>query len=61
MSITSAWTKDENKQLKRMYPNNPTRAVAVVLGRSEGAVKKRAKRLGLKKTSKHLKSLGRKA
>lgn len=55
------WMKDEDKELKRMFPRMKTGFVARALERSEGAVKKRAKRLGLTKTKKYLRSLGRKA
>ncbi len=53
------WTKAEITLLKKMFPNNPTAQVAARLGRPLDNVKKKASRMGLKKTKKHLKTLGR--
>lgn len=54
-----AWTKDDIKTLKKLFPNTNTAEVAGVLGRPLEAVKKHASRLGLKKSKKYLRSLGR--
>jgi hypothetical protein len=54
------WTKDDVKDLKKLFPNRPTAEVAAELGRSLEAVKKHASRLGLTKTKKYLRSIGRK-
>jgi len=54
------WTKSEVNTLRKMFPSNPTSKIAKRLGRNTDAVKKKASRLGLKKTKKYLKSLGRK-
>lgn len=53
------WTKDDIKTLKRLFPNTPTADIAAELGRSVDCVKKKAERLGLKKTKKYMRSLGR--
>jgi len=53
------WSKSEVALLRKLCPNNPTAKVAARLGRSLDTVKKKASRMGLKKTKKYLKSLGR--
>jgi len=53
------WSKSEISLLKKLFPNNSTAMVAAKLGRSTDTVKKKASRMGLKKTKKYLKSLGR--
>jgi len=53
------WTKAETTLLKKMFPNNLTAKVAAKLGRPVDNVKKKASRMGLKKTEKHLTSIGR--
>ena len=52
------WTKAEITLLKKMFPNNLTAKVAAKLGRPVDNVKKKASRMGLKKTRKHLTSIG---
>ena len=54
-----SWTRDDVKQLKRLFPNRPTADVAADLGRPTDAVKKKASRMGLKKSARYLKSLDR--
>lgn len=53
------WTKGDIAKLKKMFGNNPTAGVAGKLGRGTDAVKKKASRMGLKKTKKYLRSIGR--
>jgi hypothetical protein len=53
------WTKDDLKQLKKEFPNHSTPYVAHLLNRSIDAVKAKASQLGLKKTKKYLKTIGR--
>ena len=53
------WTKEDLKILKSTFANNPTADVAAKLGRPTGAVKKKASRMGLSKTKKYMKTLGR--
>jgi len=54
-----SWTRDEEKHLRKNFTNNLTIEVASELGRGTDAVKKKAARMGLKKTKKYLKTLGR--
>jgi hypothetical protein len=53
------WNAAEVNQLKRLFPENPTAAVAKKLGRKIDTVKKKASRMGLKKSKRYLKKLGR--
>lgn len=57
--IKGLWSKSEVSLLKKLFTNNPTAKVAARLGRSTDTVKKKASRMGLKKSKKYLKSLGR--
>ena len=57
--VKGLWSKSEISLLKKLFQSNPTAKVAVKLGRPVEAVKKKASRMGLKKTKKYLKSLGR--
>jgi hypothetical protein len=54
-----SWTRDDVKRLKQLFPDRPTAEVAVKLGRPTEAVKKKASRMGLKKSRRYMKSLGR--
>jgi len=58
-SARAAWSKDEVKSLKKLYPNKSTRQIADKLGRSLKAVQIKASKMGLKKSRKYLKRLGR--
>jgi len=53
------WTTADVKKLKKLYSSNLTADVAKELGRGTDAVKKKASRMGLGKTKKYLKSIGR--
>ena len=57
--VTGLWSKDEVKQLKKLFPNRTTKEVADQLGRSLRSVMGKSQTMGLKKSKKHLKSLGR--
>ena len=57
--VKGLWSKSEVSLLKKLFPSNPTAKVAARLGRPAESVKKKASRIGLKKTKKYLKSLGR--
>jgi hypothetical protein len=57
--IKGLWSKSELNLLKKLFPNNPTAQIAAKLGRPTDAVKKKASRMGLRKTKKYMKSLGR--
>ncbi|MHC4724847.1 MAG: hypothetical protein ACYS9V_11470, partial [Planctomycetota bacterium] len=54
------WTQTDLAELKRLFPDNSTAAVAAKLGRGTDAVKKKASRMGLRKSSSYLESIGRK-
>ena len=53
------WSKGELNLLKKLFPNNPTAKISARLGRPNDAVKKKASRMGLRKSKRYLKSLGR--
>ena len=53
------WTKDEVRQLRKVFGNNSNATVAGLLGRSVKAVEHKAARLGLRKTKTYLRSIGR--
>lgn len=57
--VKGLWSKDDLKQLKKLFPNRATADVASDLGRPTEAVKKKASRMGLKKSQRYMKSLGR--
>ncbi len=57
--IKGLWSKSELALLKKLFPNNPTAQIAAKLGRPTDAVKKKASRMGLRKSKKYMKSLGR--
>jgi hypothetical protein len=54
-----AWSKDEMKVLKSMFRSTSTKEVAGKLGRTVASVQTKATALGLRKTKKYLKSIGR--
>jgi hypothetical protein len=54
-----AWSKSDVNLLKKLFANNPTAKIAARLGRPTEAVKKKASRMGLRKSKKYMKSLGR--
>ena len=57
--VKGLWSKSEVALLRKLFPNNSTAKVAARLGRSLDTVRKKASRIGLKKTKKYLRSLGR--
>jgi hypothetical protein len=57
--MKGSWTRDDMKQLKKLFPDRPTAEVAAELGRPTEAVKKKASRMGLKKSRRYMRSLGR--
>ena len=52
------WSKEEVSQLKKLFPSMSTAKVATKLKRSEKAVTEKAFTVGVKKTTKYLKSAG---
>jgi hypothetical protein len=57
--VKGLWSKSEVSLLRKLFPSNPTSKVAARLGRPTEAVKKKAYNIGLKKSKKYVKSLGR--
>jgi len=57
--IKGSWTRDDVRRLKQLFSNHPTADVAAELGRPTEAVKKKASRMGLRKSSRYMRSLGR--
>ncbi len=53
------WSKADVNLLKKLFPTNPTSKIAKQLMRKTDAVKKKASRMGLRKTKRYLKSIGR--
>jgi hypothetical protein len=53
------WSKSELSLLRKLFPNNPTAKIAARLNRPTDAVKKKASRMGLRKSKKYMKTLGR--
>ncbi len=53
------WSKADVNLLKKLFPTNPTSRIAKKLRRKTDAVKKKASRMGLRKTKRYLKSIGR--
>lgn len=57
--VKGLWTKSDISTLKKLFPSNPTAKIAADLGRPTDAVKKKASRMGLRKSKRYMKSLGR--
>ncbi|MDH4240812.1 MAG: hypothetical protein OEW48_14740 [Phycisphaerae bacterium] len=53
------WTKADVNLLNKLFPTNATSKIAKKLGRKTDAVKKKASRMGLRKSKSYLKSIGR--
>ena len=53
------WSKRDLTALRKLFPNATTAEVAAQLGRPTEAVKKKASRMGLRKSKRYMKSLGR--
>ncbi|MHC4791396.1 MAG: hypothetical protein ACYS8Y_08190 [Planctomycetota bacterium] len=53
------WSAADVKLLRKLFPNTPTAKVAKEVGRKTDAVKKKASRMGLRKSKRYLKSIGR--
>ena len=53
------WSPSEVKLLKKLFSTNPTAQIAAKLGRKTDAVKKKASRMGLRKSKRYLKSIGK--
>jgi DNA-directed RNA polymerase specialized sigma24 family protein len=53
------WSDSETKVLKKLFSTTPTAEIAKELGRPTDAVKKKASRMGLRKSKRYLRSIGR--
>ena len=53
--IGGQWHMGEIRILRKIFPNNENKTIAMLLDRSVNAIVKKAKWLGLKKTKKYLK------
>ena len=58
-TVKGFWSKDDIKLLRKLFPSNPTAEIAAKLKRPTDAVKKKASRMGLRKSKSYMKSLGR--
>ena len=58
-ALKGLWTTSELNLLKKLFADNLTAVVAAKLGRSTETVKKKASRMGLCKSKKYMKTLGR--
>lgn len=54
-----AWTREEIRTLRSLFRNRSNTEVANMLDRTPKAVERKAAKLGLTKTKKYLRSLGR--
>jgi hypothetical protein len=57
--LKGLWPKKDLNLLKKLFPVTPTARIAARIGRPTDAVKKKASRMGLCKSKRYLKSLGR--
>ena len=53
------WSTADVNMLKKLFSENPTAMIAKQLRRSVDTVKKKASRMGLKKSKRYLKKIGR--
>jgi hypothetical protein len=53
------WSKGDISMLKKLFPTTATSKIAKKVGRKTDAVKKKASRMGLKKSKAYLKRIGR--
>ena len=57
--IKGMWPTADVNTLKKLFSENPTAMIAKKLRRSVDTVKKKASRMGLKKSKRYLKKIGR--
>ena len=58
-AVKGLWSPSETALLKKLFSSNPTAKIAAQLGRQTDAVKKKASRMGLRKSKRYMKTLGR--
>jgi hypothetical protein len=54
-----SWTSGDIRALRKLFGNRSNKSVATVLDRTTKAVERKASKLGLAKTKKYLKTLGK--
>ena len=57
--VKGVWTGNDLKLLRKLFASTATADVASKLNRPTEAVKKKASRMGLKKSKRYMKTLGR--
>ena len=57
--IRGPWSRKDIRYLRKYFGNTPTKEVAKDLNRPDTAVRKMASRLGLRKSKRHMKKLGK--
>ncbi|MCJ7542923.1 MAG: hypothetical protein MUO88_25020, partial [Desulfobacterales bacterium] len=55
--LKGLWSTSDLNLLKKLFPDTPTAKVAKKIGRKTDAVKKKASRMGLRKSKRYLKSI----
>ena len=58
-SARGTWSTKDINLLVKLFPKTPTAKIAKSLKRKTDAVKKKASRMGLKKSKSYLRSIGR--
>jgi len=58
-ALRGQWSSKDVAVLKKLFSNHPTAEIAAKVGRNTDAVKKKASRMGLSKSKRYLKTLGR--
>jgi len=58
-AVKSSWATGELNLLKKTFSATPTAQIAKKLGRGLDAVKKKASRMGLRKSKSYMKKIGR--
>lgn len=53
------WTRAQDAQLRKLFPNNRTSFVAQQMHRTPSSIEYRANKLGLRKSQRYLKSIGK--
>lgn len=53
-SRTKVWTVDDYIILKELYPKESNKLISILLHRTEVSIRKKAQKLGLKKTKERL-------
>jgi hypothetical protein len=57
--VKGKWSNDELKLIRKVFPTASTRQVAEKLGRTVKSVEIKASKMGLKKSKKYLKTIGK--